>query len=123
MTWFKVDDDFYDHPKIKAIPKKARPGAIALWTMAGSWCARYLMDGLIPEHQIAELGFYPRDAEALVTAGLWHATPDGSYQYHDWTAYQPSRAQVEEEREKARKRMRRRRSSSEQDDGSHANDQ
>jgi hypothetical protein len=116
VTWFKVDDDFYDHPKVKGIPKRARPGAIALWTMAGSWCARYLMDGIVPGHQVSELGSLPKDAQTLVDVGLWLIVP-GGYQFHDWSAYQPSRAQVEEEREKARKRMQRRRSSGEHDNG------
>lgn len=116
MTWFKVDDNLYDHPKVKGIPKRARPGAIALWTMAGSWCARYLMDGLVPQHQVAELGFTAKDAQTLVDAALWLDVP-GGYQFHDWSAYQPTRAQVEDEREKARKRMRRRRSDEHPEDG------
>lgn len=33
MTWFKVDDAFWGHPKQTALP----PGPVALWVRAGSW--------------------------------------------------------------------------------------
>jgi hypothetical protein len=75
MPWFKVDDDFYGHPKIKAIPRRHRNAAISLWVLAGSWCARYLTDGVIPDNQIQDLGYTQRDAANLVDAGLWIPDP------------------------------------------------
>jgi hypothetical protein len=101
MPWFKVDDNFYDHPKIKSIPRRHRGTAIALWVLAGSWCARYLTDGVIPAEQVLDFGT-KRDATNLVDAGLWIPVP-GGYQFHDWAAYQPTRTYVEGERERLRK--------------------
>ena len=120
MTWFKVDDGFYDHPKVKSLPRGAvRKGAIFLWNQAGSWCCRYLKDGLVPPEMLDELGATRKDAEALVAAVLWHSSghdcldcppvPAGHYLFHQWDQYQPTREQVEAERSAARKRMQQRR--------------
>lgn len=119
MVWFKVDDGFYDHPKVKNLPRGGiRKGAIFLWNQAGSWCARYLTDGLIPATQIEEFGATRKDAHALVAAGLWHDgtqrdddcqtclwVPPKHYVFHQWAEYQLTKAQVEAEREAARKRQ------------------
>lgn len=121
MTWFKVDDGFYDHPKVKSLPRgSARKGALALWTLAGSWCGRYGTDGLVPSFQVEELGCAAKDAESLCAAALWHApdheceqcpdVPQGHYLFHSWPEYQPLKTEVESQKAKARERMRRRRS-------------
>jgi hypothetical protein len=44
LTWFKIDDSFYDHPKVFDAPDCA----VALWTRAGTWSARNLTDGFVP---------------------------------------------------------------------------
>jgi hypothetical protein len=88
---------------IKAIPRRHRNAAISLWVLAGSWCARYLTDGVIPDNQVQDLGYTQRDAANLVDARLWIPIP-GGYQFHDWAAYQPTRIHVESERERLRKR-------------------
>jgi hypothetical protein len=86
MPWFKVDDGFWGHPKRLACPLSA----IGLWVAAGSWSAQQLTDGHVPRHVLAVLGGKPKDAAALVTAGLWTATPDG-WRFHDWHDMQPTR--------------------------------
>jgi len=94
MPWFKVDDSFGDHPKVRRIPRRQRAAAIGLWTLAGSWAARYLTDGEIPDYMVEEFGGSRRDADALVKVGLWEKTEDG-YQFHDWTAWQyPERRKI-----------------------------
>lgn len=123
MVWFNTDDGFYDHPKVKAIPRGGlRKGAICLWTLAGSWNARYHHDGLIPLGQIEELGGTVRETEQLVTVRLWHPpgydcpsekcidVPPGYIGFHDWPAYQQTKEQVEARRIKARERQSRHRS-------------
>ena len=114
---FKVDDGFYDHPKIRSIPRGTpRKGAVALWAFAGSWCARYLTDGLLPAHQVPELGASTREAEWLVAALLWHTAghdcekcppvPSGHYLFHDWPQCNDLKTDVEKRRNKSRERMR-----------------
>ena len=111
MAWFKVDDQFYDHPKVADLPLSA----IGLWIKAGSYCARYETDGSLTSARVQPLGGRTRDADRLVEAGLWHRV-DGGYQFHDWDQYQPTKAQQDAEREKARERMRKHRSGGSSED-------
>ncbi len=87
MSWFKVDDRLYSHPKWMATPHRAR----ALWVTAGSWCAAEMTDGKVPRHALALLGGTPKDAAALVAAGLWRELKTG-WIFHEWTIYQPDAA-------------------------------
>jgi hypothetical protein len=95
MTWFKIDDTFYDHPKIFDAPDCA----VALWTRAGTWSARNLTDGFVPAGMPARLCDDPDTAvRQLMTRGLWQRTR-GGYQFHDWADYQPSAEAVKKLRE------------------------
>ncbi len=100
MTWFKVDDRLHSHPKWLATPAAAR----ALWVTAGSWSAANLTDGRVPKHVLPMLGGRPRDAAALVAAGLWLAEAD-DFRFHDWTTYQPTKADVLADRSAAAARQ------------------
>lgn len=96
MTWFKVDDSFYDHPKVFDAPDCA----LALWMRAGCWSARNLTDGFVPAKLPARLCDDPDTAvKDLVDRGLWRRTK-GGFQFHDWTDYQPSAERVKETRKK-----------------------
>lgn len=102
MPWFRVDDSLAVHPK--AIT--AGNAALGLWVRAGSWCAQQLTDGFVPLNLLATLGAKPKDAQALVDAGMWLKV-SGGYRFHDWGEYQPSRESVETKRSEARERMQR----------------
>lgn len=96
MTWFKVDDSFYDHPKVFDAPDCA----VALWTRAGTWSARNLTDGFVPAGMPARLCDDPDTAvKELVRRGLWTRT-SGGYRFHDWATYQPSAEAVKDLRAK-----------------------
>lgn len=109
MTWVKLDDQFPDHPKVR------RAGTDAAWLFVAGvcYCARYLTDGEIPREVIPTLTALRKPnaaARALVTAGLWHETPDG-YAVNDYLEFNPSKADVEGRRDGAQVRMNARRSS------------
>lgn len=93
MPWFKVDDTFWGHPKRLACPMSA----LGLWVAAGSWSAQQLTDGFVPAHVLTVLGGKPKDAAALVTAGLWVET-EGGYRFHEWEQRQPSADEVRADR-------------------------
>lgn len=96
MTWFKVDDSFYDHPKVFDAPDCA----VALWTRAGTWAARNLTDGFVPSGMPARLCDDPDTAiKELVRRGLW-TRASGGYKFHDWSSYQPSAEAVTDLRAK-----------------------
>lgn len=105
MTWFKVDDKLHSHKKT------ARAGeAIALWVVAGSWCADQLTDGFVPDYIAARL--LPNGcemADQLVKAGLWSEDEhdgDEGWRFNDWTDYQPTRDDVVSQREREREKKR-----------------
>lgn len=94
MPWVKVDEAFYDHPKFWDLP----PGAGWLWIRALAWSNRNLTDGVVPASTLAKLRAKRRDADALVTAGLWEPRGDG-WAFHDYHEFQPSAAHVRANRE------------------------
>lgn len=103
MTWFKVDDGFWSHPKTATLSD----AAVALWVRAGAYSCQHLTDGLIVRPVLRMVGTVEAAGE-LVEAGLWLHHPDG-WVFHDWSDYQPTKADVEADRAAARERMRERR--------------
>lgn len=105
MSWFKVDDQFHSHPKVRGLDMASR----GLWVTAGAWCASYLTDGELSERDVKALGGTRRQAEKLVAAGLWALVDDAPgarrYAFHDWAEFQPTRADVSAKRQEARNRM------------------
>ena len=118
MPWFRVDDDLALHPKVIA----AGNAAMGLWVRAGAYAAQYLTEGFVPRTLLATLGGRQKDAQALVSAGLWEVV-DGGWRFHQWEERQPTRTQVETDRAAAAERQRkareaaRERSRRERDDG------
>lgn len=105
MPWFKVDDGFCVHPKVVGLDMAAR----GLWVTAGAWCAQQLTDGEITDRQIRMLGGTRKQAEKLVSVGLWShdgASPSARrYFFDDWRDFQPTRDEVLSKRREARDRM------------------
>jgi hypothetical protein len=104
MTYFKVDDGIWGHPKFSLLSNDA----VALWVMAGSWCGRYVTDGLLPYQSIGMVRGSKQAAQELVDAGLWLETPNG-WMFHDWNDYQYTKDEVESRRAYEREKKRRQR--------------
>lgn len=100
MPWFRVDDNFYDHPKVDELSLDA----VGLWTLCGTYSAKQLTDGFIPARRALKMGGTERSVRELIDAGLW-LTVEGGFQFHDWDTYQPTRDKVERDREAARERQ------------------
>jgi hypothetical protein len=68
VTWFKVDDSFYDHPKVFDLPDSA----VALWTRAGCWSARNYIDVHIQGRgsRVIDPGSFPGYCIPLTTEAL-----------------------------------------------------
>ena len=114
MPWARLDDQFPNHPKVRAV------GAVglALQTAAICYCAQYLTDGFLSfaaadtviHSVLAPItkddgsvwtvamtsGMSGDDAETLdwkkmmVSAGLWEPR-NGGYRVHDYLDYNPSK--------------------------------
>lgn len=109
MAWFKVDDGFYDHPKVEELPN----AAVGLWVKAGTWCAKHETDGVIPATRVKAFKGTASQIRALIECGLWSETTTNSgakaYSFRDWFDYQPSREEREEERALWREKKKRER--------------
>jgi hypothetical protein len=80
MPWFNVDDGFAFHRKTV----RAGNAAAGLWVRAGSWCAKELTDGFVPDHMVPTMGT-AKQAERLVEAGLWvRDDVRGGFQFHQY---------------------------------------
>jgi hypothetical protein len=103
MVWFKTDDGFWRHRKVRKLGAD-KLAAAGLWELSGTWCADNLTDGFVPQEQVKDFGDKRlRFAKKLVEVGLWtEAEHDGEagFQFHEWAAYQPTKASIEAERSK-----------------------
>jgi hypothetical protein len=106
MPWFKVDDGFYSHPKVVELEESPYfAQAVALWVLAGSWCAQHLTEGHLKIRQVRKFGVSLQAADALVQVRLWDRTESG-FAFRDWEQYQPTRLEIERLRERTRERVR-----------------
>lgn len=109
MTWVKLDDQFFAHPKIINLSKDAKLLQLAALT----YCAGQLTDGLVTPGAVrmicAQVDVEAASIQELMAAGVWEA--DGTnYRIHDYLVYQPSGEQVRAERAATAKRVERWRS-------------
>lgn len=118
MPWFKVDDGFANARQVLSIPRRHRCKAIGLWTLAGTWAAKELTDGFIPDYLIETLGATPNDAQQLVYSGLWSRVEHG-YQVVGWDKYQFTKTQVMERRANEAERKQRAREAKRQRSDQH----
>lgn len=96
MSWAKLDDGFFDHPKVLV----AGEDAANLYVRGLVWCCKHLTDGAIPREALRTLTGR-RDAAALaaklVASGLWEAR-EGGWAVHDFHDHNPTAAEVKARR-------------------------
>ena len=108
MPWYRTDDDLPEHVKADALESAAGdPATLAAawmtWLHMGCDCARRRTDGAFTRaraHRAVRLPSAMVDAgiAALVSARFFDATDDG-YQFHNWSKYQPTKAESEADRQ------------------------
>lgn len=106
MSWFRLDDGFYSHPKVIDLSDDA----LALWFEVANWCSKHSPFGVVPRRLLVKVAprsakhYAEADAEAELEAlakqlveatghglsdfGLWELHENG-WQFHDWEVYQP----------------------------------
>lgn len=102
MTWLKLDDRFPDHPKIAPLSD----AAFRLHVAAMCYAAAHETDGVVPLAAIPQLVPKYRKVQhnELVGAGLWEEG-QGCIVVHDFTEYNPTRAQIKARREATKERV------------------
>ncbi len=116
MVWVRIDDRMPDNPKVAA----AGPLALAMQVAALCYSNRELTDGFVPRSVARRLlDWHAEDGDGrvwrigrtsgtvgddvdpqwvialLLNAGIWRETA-GGYAIHDFSDYQPSKAEVED---------------------------
>jgi len=117
MTWVKLDDGFFMHPKALAAGRYDRD----LYLAGLCWSAGQETDGLIPAHALALIAMVAGVADAdqaasrLAEVGLWITDVDGWQirRYGDW---QTTRAERDAWRAKERERSKKNRNGPKQTD-------
>lgn len=95
VTWVRLEDSLPEHPKVLA----AGPQAAWFIVVALAYCNRHLTDAC-PSTAAVRMLNGARYDKTLLRVGLLEPAPDG-YRIHDFLNYQPSRAEVEENRRKS----------------------
>lgn len=111
---FNVDLEFYDSDEVLSIPRKIRASAVGVWTLAGSYSAKKLSDGLVSAEVLKQLGCTPAIRAALMATAkadgtpspLWIDAGDGAIRFDKWSKWQRTQAEVTayRDRDAARKR-------------------
>src|SRR4051794_35615620 len=97
--WTRLEDSFYDHPKVMAAGNEA----LGLYVRGLTYCSRHLTDGLIPKRMAQQLADgNPEAIDALLAAKLWAASGD-NYRIPRYLDYHPTREEYEKTREERRK--------------------
>jgi hypothetical protein len=114
MTWAKLSDTLHTHPKTDA----AGLEALGLWAVCMSWSSYILTNGFVPTATLHRLANGARAgnhlAAKLVSAGFFHEAsspcPMGhahcdllrvsapGWRFHDWSDYNPTKEEVEQDR-------------------------
>lgn len=107
MSWAKLDDAFYDNPKVVDTSREA----IGVFVCGLSYCARHLTNGRIALAIVPSLVGPNKSAleiivTELVAKGFWHAV-SGGYLVHDYLHFNPTKYQVQKRRKDAENRKKR----------------
>ncbi len=103
FAWFS--DDFYDHPKVRALPRRYRNEAVGMFVRLVTLCNRHLTDGVITDADIEAVDGRLPLVELLTTAppgfrvGLLERR-NGTLHVHDFGEYSKTRRQVVADRKK-----------------------
>jgi len=102
VSWAKLDDGFYDHPKVLATSN----AAIGLYCKALTYCGKHLTDGVIPAAVVTR-NLVGTDAEVdeLLRNNLWTREAE-TYRVINYLRYQTSSKSVKKERKRAKQGMR-----------------
>jgi len=111
MTWGKLDDGFWRHPKVRAAARRDL-AAVGLFAQAISLASEYETDGRLAQHDLEELCPRPRRRRKLVgilvRCGLLDRAGE-ELVIHDYLVYNKSKAQLEQERAEGTRRKARQR--------------
>lgn len=91
MSWVKLDDSFFSHPKVV----NAGTEAIGLYVLGLTYSSHHLTDGHVPAAWVKQAvgAKVAKLTGALVEHGLWELNGTG-WLIHDYLIYNPNRTDV-----------------------------
>ncbi len=109
MPWTRLDDQFHTNPKLTGLPDPA----FRMYVNGLVWSVANLTDGRIAYRNAVNMGLKQHGNSVrntirhLVETGLWAPDTDEKdvWWVHDFDQYQPTKAQVQQEREATRRRV------------------
>lgn len=96
LPWVRLDTQFPHNPKVLALAEDRNWRAVAAYTCALAYCGAHGTDGFIPAGALPFIHATRREAQQLVTVGLWQPDGAGGWKIPDWSEYQPTSKQAEE---------------------------
>lgn len=103
LPWIRVDTQMMQHPKMAGLLYERRDRVIVRHVSALLWSGGHGTGGHIPAAALGLLQATTRDADTLVTVGLWDIDGDGDgWWIHDWTDYNLGQEALTAKRDKAR---------------------
>lgn len=99
MAWGRCDDNFWRHPKVKALDPDHRLAAVGLFWLAVAYANDRTTDGWIDRRDLPAIYATKIVVSELIRVGLWEQAGI-NYQIHDFLHFNRSRAQIEDLRRK-----------------------
>jgi hypothetical protein len=94
MSWVKLDDTFWMHPKIVM----AGEAATGVYARLLSYCGCYLTNGLVPAPMVDAITKNRKALDALEANGLIERTETGAVLICSYLEYNRSKADIEADR-------------------------
>jgi hypothetical protein len=91
MTWAKLDDNFYQHPKVIGLSDKA----FRLYVASICFASANRTDGEIPRAALPMIGGTTKLASELTGVALWDTTSRDGWAVHDYLKYNRSKETIE----------------------------
>ena len=105
MTYVKVDDGIFSHPRMLSVHPLAR----LLWVAGLCHAGQHVTDGVVPRSVLpilsAQTSATAKHAAQLVDAGLWEECAEG-WRIRNWSKHNRTAAEVDAERERWRRQKR-----------------
>lgn len=103
LSWVRVDSALASNHKVLALlAERGGDHALCVYIFALGHSGRQGLDGFIPEIALGLIHGRKRDADLLVSVGMWRVVP-GGFEVPDWAEYQPSGEESRKRSDKARR--------------------
>lgn len=101
LPWVRLDTQFPHNPKILLLVEDKQFRALFVYVNGLCYAGGQGTDGYIPRIALPLLHGTKKDAEQLVSVGLWRPNPVG-WEIHDWHDRQASSAEAVERKKRAK---------------------